>query len=131
MDLISGIALGIETAVTAEALMYCFIGVTIGMFIGVLPGIGPLAAVSMTLPVTYYLEPMSALIMLAGIFYGAQYGGSTASILLNLPGTSTTAVTVPCATPVGTTWRTTQPGFGCVAAHRVRRTEGTVRVAVR
>ena len=93
MDLVSGIALGIETAVTAEALMYCFLGVTIGMFIGVLPGIGPLAAVSMTLPITYYLEPMSALIMLAGIFYGAQYGGSTASILLNLPGTSTTAVT--------------------------------------
>ena len=93
MDLVSGIALGIETAVTAEALMYCFIGVTIGMFIGVLPGIGPLAAVSMTLPITFYLEPMSALIMLAGIFYGAQYGGSTASILLNLPGTSTTAVT--------------------------------------
>ncbi len=93
MDLISGLALGIETAITPEALLFCFIGVTIGMFIGVLPGIGPLAAVAMTLPVTYHLEPMSALIMLAGIFYGAQYGGSTASILLNLPGTSTTAVT--------------------------------------
>ena len=93
MDLVSGLALGIETAVTVEALFYCLVGVTIGMFIGVLPGIGPLAAVSMVLPITYHLEPMSALIMLAGIFYGAQYGGSTASILLNLPGTSTTAVT--------------------------------------
>ncbi len=93
MDLISGLALGIETAITAEALLFCFLGVTVGMFIGVLPGIGPLAAVAMLLPVTYHLEPMPALIMLAGIFYGAQYGGSTASILLNLPGTSTTAVT--------------------------------------
>ncbi|MCA8906717.1 MAG: tripartite tricarboxylate transporter permease [Rhodospirillaceae bacterium] len=93
MDLISGLALGIDTAITGEALLYCFIGVTVGMFIGVLPGIGPLAAVSMVLPITFHLDPMSALIMLAGIFYGAQYGGSTASILLNLPGTSTTAVT--------------------------------------
>lgn len=93
MDLISGLALGVSAAVTPEALFFCFAGVTIGMFIGVLPGIGPLAAVAMTLPITYHLEPMSALIMLAGIFYGAQYGGSTASILLNLPGTSTTAVT--------------------------------------
>ena len=93
MDLISGIALGLDVAITGQALMFCLIGVSVGMFIGVLPGIGPLAAVAMTLPITYHLEPMSALIMLAGIFYGAQYGGSTASILLNLPGTSTTAVT--------------------------------------
>lgn len=93
MDLIAGLSLGLQTAATPEALMFCFFGVTIGMFIGVLPGIGPLAAVAMILPVTYHLEPTSALIMLAGIFYGAQYGGSTASILLNLPGTSTTAVT--------------------------------------
>jgi len=93
MGLISGLALGLQTAVTLEALVFCFLGVTTGMFIGVLPGIGPLAAVAMILPVTYHLEPTVALIMLAGIFYGAQYGGSTASILLNLPGTSTTAVT--------------------------------------
>ena len=93
MDLISGLALGIDVAITGQSLLFCLIGVSVGMFIGVLPGIGPLAAVSMTLPITYHLEPMSALIMLAGIFYGAQYGGSTASILLNLPGTSTTAVT--------------------------------------
>ncbi|WP_417599597.1 tripartite tricarboxylate transporter permease [Pararhodobacter oceanensis] len=93
MELISGLALGIQTAVTTEALLFCFFGVTVGMLIGVLPGIGPLAAVAMLLPITYHLEPTTALIMLAGIFYGAQYGGSTASILLNLPGTSTTAVT--------------------------------------
>ncbi|MEM9577815.1 MAG: tripartite tricarboxylate transporter permease [Pseudomonadota bacterium] len=93
MDLLSGLALGLTTAVSIEGLLFCFVGVTVGMFIGVLPGIGPLAAVAMLLPVTYHLEAMSALIMLAGIFYGAQYGGSTASILLNLPGTSTSAVT--------------------------------------
>ncbi|RAI02217.1 hypothetical protein DLJ53_12690 [Acuticoccus sediminis] len=93
MDLLSGLALGLQVAITGEALLFCLIGVSVGMFIGVLPGIGPLAAVAMTLPITYHLQPMSALIMLAGIFYGAQYGGSTASILLNLPGTSTTAVT--------------------------------------
>lgn len=93
MDLISGLILGFQTAVTPEALLFCFIGVTVGMAIGVLPGIGPLAAVAMILPVTYHLAPTTALIMLAGIFYGAQYGGSTASILLNLPGTSTAAVT--------------------------------------
>lgn len=93
MDLISGLAIGLQSAVTGQSLLFCLIGVTVGMLVGVLPGIGPLAAVSMLLPVTYHLEPMSALIMLAGIFYGAQYGGSTASILLNLPGTSTSAVT--------------------------------------
>lgn len=93
MDLFAGIALGFDVAITGQALLFCLIGVSVGMFIGVLPGIGPLAAVAMTLPITYHLEPLSALIMLAGIFYGAQYGGSTASILLNLPGTSTTAVT--------------------------------------
>lgn len=109
MDLISGLSLGIQTAVTTEGLLFCLIGVTVGMFIGVLPGIGPLAAVAMLLPVTYHLQPMSALIMLAGIFYGAQYGGSTASILLNLPGTSTTAVTAIDGYPM------TKQGRGGVA----------------
>src|SRR5690606_12127924 len=68
-------------------------GVTLGTLIGVLPGIGSLAAVSMLLPITFYLEPTTALVMLAGVFYGAEYGGSTASILLNLPGTPSSAVT--------------------------------------
>eukprot|EP00873_Tetraselmis_striata_P025740 jgi/Tetstr1/446004/TSEL_033606.t1 len=111
-------------AITWEGLLFCLIGVSIGMFIGVLPGIGPLAAVAMTLPITYHLQPMSALIMLAGIFYGAQYGGSTASILLNLPGTSTTAVTALDGYPMAKQGRagvalfiTTITSFfgGCVA----------------
>jgi putative tricarboxylic transport membrane protein len=124
MDLLSGLALGVEMAITWEGLLFCLIGVSIGMFIGVLPGIGPLAAVAMTLPITYHLQPMSALIMLAGIFYGAQYGGSTASILLNLPGTSTTAVTALDGYPMAKQGRagvalfiTTITSFfgGCVA----------------
>lgn len=93
MDLLSNLALGFETALSFSALLYCFIGVTVGTFIGVLPGIGPLAAIGMLLPLTFYAPPTEALIMLAGIYYGSQYGGSTASILLNVPGTAGAAVT--------------------------------------
>ena len=89
----SDILLGFQRALSADALLFCFLGVTIGTFVGVLPGVGALAAVSLCLPLTFYLDPTIALIMLAGIFYGAQYGSSTASILLNVPGTVTAAVT--------------------------------------
>ncbi len=89
----SDILLGFERALSMDALLFCFIGVTVGTFVGVLPGVGALAAVSLSLPLTYYLDPTVAMIMLAGIFYGAQYGSSTASILLNVPGTVTAAVT--------------------------------------
>ena len=92
-NFISNISLGLETALSFNSLLFCFIGVTVGTIVGVLPGVGPLAAISLALPMTYYVDPTSALIMLAGIFYGTQYGGSTASILLNLPGTATSAVT--------------------------------------
>ena len=87
------ILLGFATAMTFENLMYCFVGVFLGTFIGVLPGLGSLAAISMLLPLSFYLEPTTALIMLAGIYYGGEYGGSIASILLNLPGTPSAAVT--------------------------------------
>lgn len=93
MDFLANIALGFERAASWDALMFCFIGVTVGTFVGVLPGVGALAAVALCLPFTFYLDPTVALIMLAGIFYGAQYGSSTASILLNVPGTVTAAVT--------------------------------------
>ncbi|SHM50992.1 TctA family transporter [Roseovarius litoreus] len=93
MDLFSNIALGFQTAFTAEALFYCFLGCCIGTFVGALPGIGPMVTISVALPLTFGLDPTVALIMLAGIFYGAQYGGSISSILLNLPGTASTAVT--------------------------------------
>src|SRR6187399_3422582 len=73
--------------------MYAFIGSLLGTLIGVLPGIGPVATIAMLLPTTYALQPVSALIMLAGIYYGAQYGGSTTSILVNIPGEATSVVT--------------------------------------
>ena len=93
MALIDNLALGFDTALSATTLFWCFAGVTLGTFIGVLPGVGALATVSMLLPLTFHLDPTTALVMLAGIYYGAQYGGSTASILLNLPGTPSAAVT--------------------------------------
>lgn len=92
-ELLANMALGFSTALSMENLVYCFGGVFLGTFIGVLPGIGSLAAVSMLLPLSFYLEPVTAIVMLAGVYYGAEYGGSTASILLNLPGTPSSAVT--------------------------------------
>ena len=92
MDIASGLMLGLQTALQPEILLYCFIGVFLGTLIGVLPGIGALAAISLLLPITFHLEPTAAIVMLAGVYYGAQYGGSTASILLNLPGTPSSAV---------------------------------------
>src|SRR5690606_33969439 len=74
-------------------LFYCFLGVLLGTAIGVLPGLGPLPTTAMLLPLTFTLEPTSALIMLSGIYYGAQYGGSTTAILVNLPGESSSVVT--------------------------------------
>jgi len=93
MELISNLALGFSTALSLANLAYAFAGVVIGTLIGVLPGIGPIATLAMLLPTTYALEPTSALIMLAGIYYGAQYGGSTTAILVNLPGESSSVVT--------------------------------------
>jgi TctA family transporter len=93
MELLANLALGLETAITPVNLFYCFVGVFLGTFVGVIPGVGPLAAISMLFPITFYLEPTAALIMLAGIYYGTTYGGSTASILLNIPGATSAAVT--------------------------------------
>jgi len=93
MDLLNNLALGLATALTLHNLAYCFAGVLIGTLIGVLPGLGPVATLAMLLPFTYSLPPVSALIMLAGIYYGAQYGGSTTAILVNLPGESSSVVT--------------------------------------
>jgi putative tricarboxylic transport membrane protein len=87
------LTLGFATAVTPINLLYCFLGVFVGTLIGVLPGIGPLAAIAMLLPLTFNLPPVGALIMLAGIYYGAQYGGSTTAILVKLPGESASVVT--------------------------------------
>jgi len=94
MDLITNLTIGFGAAISPINLLYCFIGVLLGTLIGVLPGIGPVATIAMLLPATYALPPVSALIMLAGIYYGSQYGGSTTAILVNLPGESSSVVTV-------------------------------------
>jgi TctA family transporter len=93
MDFLSNLALGLSVAVSAQGLLYCFIGCLLGTLVGVLPGLGPAATIAMLLPVTFTLDPSLALIMIAGIFYGAQYGGSTTAILVNLPGEATSVVT--------------------------------------
>ena len=93
MDLLNNLAVGFATALSLQNLLYCFLGVTLGTMIGVLPGLGPVATLAMLLPITYTLDPTSALIMLAGIYYGSQYGGSTTAILVNLPGESASVVT--------------------------------------
>jgi len=93
MDILNGIILGFGEAVTPASLLVCFTGALLGTLIGVLPGIGPVATIAMLLPITTTLSPSHALIMLAGIFYGAQYGGSTTAILVNVPGEPSSAVT--------------------------------------
>ncbi len=93
MGIFDGILLGFVHAATPWALLFCLIGVTLGTLVGVLPGIGPSATIAMLLPITLGLDPLIALIMLAGIYYGAQYGGSITAILVNVPGEPSTAVT--------------------------------------
>lgn len=93
MDLFGNLALGFSVALTPFNLLCGFLGVLVGTLVGVLPGIGPIGAIALLLPTTFGLDPISALIMLAGIYYGSQYGGSTTAILLNLPGESASAVT--------------------------------------
>lgn len=116
--------LGFGVALSASALLYCVIGVTLGTFIGVLPGIGPIAAIGVLLPITFQAPATEAIIMLAGIYYGSMYGGSTVAILLNLPGTAASAVTAIEGHPMAMQGRagpalvlTTLSSFfgGCVA----------------
>jgi TctA family transporter len=93
MEIFGHLATGFGVALTAVNLLYALLGTLLGTLIGVLPGIGPVATIAMLLPTTYALEPVSALIMLAGIYYGAQYGGSTTAILVNMPGEAASVVT--------------------------------------
>jgi len=93
MGVTESLALGFQVALSAQNLAYCFAGVALGTLIGVLPGIGPLSTIGLLFPLTFYLPSVPALIMLAGIYYGAQYGGAITSILLNLPGETSSAVT--------------------------------------
>lgn len=92
MELFSNLAMGMGVVFAPMVLAYCLLGVTLGTLIGVLPGIGPLTGISLLLPLTFHLDPTVAVVMLAGVYYGSQYGGSTASILLNIAGTASSAV---------------------------------------
>ena len=93
MDLFNNLIFGFSVAFSLQNLLYCLIGVSVGTLIGVLPGIGPLGTIAILMPITYSVSPVGALIMLAGIYYGAQYGGSTTAILVNLPGETSAVVT--------------------------------------
>jgi putative tricarboxylic transport membrane protein len=93
MDVLTQLALGFQVALLPANLFYCFLGCLIGTMVGVLPGLGPTAAMSLLLPATFHVPPVSAVIMLAGIYYGAMYGGSTTSILVNIPGEAASVMT--------------------------------------
>ena len=105
----SGLLTGLYTALSFSTIFYAFVGVSLGTLVGVLPGVGSLATIALLMPLTFYLDPVTGIVMLAGIYYGGAYGGSTASILLNLPGTANTAVTCLDGYPM------TQKGRGGVA----------------
>ncbi|MAC77838.1 MAG: hypothetical protein CML66_07215 [Rhodobacteraceae bacterium] len=93
MDILSNFGNGLMTILAPSVLLYCFVGCFLGTFIGVLPGIGSMAAIAMILPLTFYLDPTAAIVMIAGVYYGAEYGGSIASILMNIPGTPSSSIT--------------------------------------
>src|SRR5438270_8747528 len=93
MDPLAGLLTGFGVILTPQNLYLCLIGSVIGTLVGVLPGVGPLAALALLLPVTFTLSPVGGMVMLASIFYGAMYGGSTTSILLNIPGEAASVVT--------------------------------------
>jgi len=92
-DVFSNIGLGLSVAASLQNLVYCMLGVLLGTLVGVLPGVGPVTTVAMLLPISFTLEPTSALILMAGIYYGAQYGGSTTAILINIPGEASSVIT--------------------------------------
>lgn len=93
MEILANVMLGFQVALQPANLFFCFMGVLIGTLVGVLPGLGPVAAMSLLLPTTFHLSPVAAVIMLSGIYYGAMYGGSTTSILVNIPGEAASVVT--------------------------------------
>src|SRR5216117_407890 len=105
MELLHNLAVGFGVALTPANLFFALAGALIGTLIGVLPGIGPIATIAMLLPLTFHLEPVSGLIMLAGIYYGAQYGGSTTAILVNLPGETSSVVTTLDGHQMARQWR--------------------------
>src|ERR1700745_942531 len=92
-DLLANLWLGFHVAANPFNILFCLLGALVGTLVGVLPGVGSVATIAMLLPITFGLPPVGALIMLAGIYYGAQYGGSTTSVLVNIPGEATSVIT--------------------------------------
>ncbi len=93
MDILNNLFQGFHVIFQPDNILFCFLGVLMGTLVGVLPGLGPTGAISILLPVTFRMSPTSAIIMLAGIYYGSMYGGSTTSILVNIPGEAASVVT--------------------------------------
>ena len=93
MDTFHSLLYGFSIGLQPTNILLCFTGVLLGTFIGVLPGIGPVGTISILLPISFQMSPVSAIIMLAGIYYGCMYGGSTTSILVNIPGEAASVVT--------------------------------------
>jgi putative tricarboxylic transport membrane protein len=127
LDLLWG---GLQSAATPENLLYAAIGVLLGTFVGVLPGIGPAMAVALLLPVTFTLDPTSAFIMFAGIYYGGMYGGSTTSILLNTPGESASVMTAIEGNKMARAGRAAQALATAAIGSFVAGTIGTLLVAL-
>ncbi|GMG84280.1 tripartite tricarboxylate transporter permease [Paralimibaculum aggregatum] len=130
METFGNLAFGFDVAFSWSNLLYCLVGVVLGTFVGVLPGLGAVTAISMLLPFTFGLEPLGALIMLSGIFYGGLYGGSTASILLNLPGTPASAVAAMDGYPMAQQGRAGVPLFMTAIASFAGGCAGLMLVAV-
>ena len=101
LDTLSNLGLGFSVALSPPILFYAFVGCLVGTLVGVLPGVGPLAGISLLLPATFGLDATRAIVMLAGIYYGAMYGGSTTSILMRIPGEAASVMT----SSTGTRWR--------------------------
>src|SRR3954465_11392942 len=93
MESLQGLLVGFQEALTVWNLIYCVLGVSMGMLVGVLPGLGPVAGTALLIPITFGMEPISAIIMLAGIYYGSMYGGTITSVLINTPGESASVIT--------------------------------------
>ncbi|MDF1726243.1 MAG: tripartite tricarboxylate transporter permease [Sulfitobacter sp.] len=128
-ELLSNLALGFSVAASASGLFYCFVGVLLGTIVGVLPGIGIMATMAMLMPITFHIAPTFGLIMLAGIYYGASFGGSTAAILMNLPGTATSAVTGLDGYPMARNGRAGQALFMTAIASFVGTIFGVILLA--
>jgi putative tricarboxylic transport membrane protein len=124
-EIISNLGLGFTVALSFQNLALCFAGCLVGTLVGVLPGVGPIATIAILLPITFGLDPVGALIMLAGIYYGAQYGGSTTAILVNIPGEATSVVTVldghQMARRAAPAWRSASPPSARSSPARWRR----------